>query len=89
MRHFKVEVTPEAKTDLKRYVYYVRSRLKNTQAARNILEDFRDTKARLSCCAEMLALPESEILRLRQLKRMNFLKHDYFLLYRIKEIVWK
>lgn len=31
----------------------------------------------------MLADPDSEILKQRKLKRMNFLKHDYFILYTI------
>ena len=48
------------------------------------MEDFIETGKKLSICAASLAEPESEELRKRMLKRMNFLHHNYFMLYRIE-----
>ena len=83
MRRFKVIVTPDAEEDLKRYVIYIRNKLKNPQAVKNVLYDFKETKKSLSSVAESLPDPISEALLSRGLKRINFLKHNYFMLYYI------
>ena len=83
MKKYKVIVTPDAEKDLNRYLDYIRDEFKNPQAIRNVLVDFRETKRALSSVAGSLAEPESEKLKERGLKRMNFLKHNYFLLYYI------
>ena len=48
MTRFKVYVTPTVKEDLRRYLGYVRKKLKNPLAAKSIAEDFRETKKDLS-----------------------------------------
>ncbi len=83
MKSFKVKVTPKAMDDIRKYINYIRDVKHNLQAARNVLKDFKNTQESLSLVAESLALPESEILKSRNLKRMNFLHHNYFLLYYI------
>ena len=90
MKNYKVMVTPEAEKELKGYIAYLRSVKKNPQAVRNVLNDFKDTKTSLGNVAGSLKEPESEELRSRGLKRMNFLRHNYFLLYYIgnDEIVY-
>lgn len=85
MRSYLVKVTPAAKEDLKRYLEYIQRKLKNPQAAKSVAQDFRETKNRLKNIAGSIAEPESEKLRKRKLKRINFQRHDYFLLYRIND----
>ena len=48
MKKFKVYVTPTVKEDLRRYLGYVRKKLKNPLTAKSIAEDFRETKKDLS-----------------------------------------
>ena len=83
MKSYRIKVTPEAIDDLKCYISYLRDVKHNPQAARNVLKDFKNTKDSLSLVAESLAVPESKILKSRNLKRMNFLHHNYLLLYYI------
>lgn len=85
MKSYKVVVTINAQEDIKRYLRYIRNVKKNPQAAKSILDDYIATRMHLSTCAAMLADPDSEILKQRKLKRMNFLKHDYFILYMIED----
>ena len=84
MKTYKVVVTADAKADLKRYRDYLINVKKSSQAAKNVVLDFRNTREQLETVAGSLADPESDALKARGLKRINFLKHDYFLLFRIK-----
>ena len=76
-------VTPDAEADLKIYLSYLRSVKKNPQAVKSVLEGFRNTKNDLKSVARSLPEPDSEKLKARGLKRINFKKHNYFLLYYI------
>ena len=85
MKKYKIIVTPDAKEDLRAYLSYLRIQKKNPQAAKNVLEDFRATKENLSSIADSLADPESEKLKEKGLKRLNFVKgHRYFVLFKIE-----
>jgi len=75
MKSYKVVVTVDAQEDIKRYLRYIRNVKKNPLAAKNILDDYIATRMHLSTCAAMLADPDSEILKQRKLKRMNFLRY--------------
>ena len=83
MKSLKVQVTPDAKADLKRYLSYLRKELGNKQAAKSVALDFRNTKDALSHVAVSLAKSDNDKLRAKGLKRINFGNHNYFLLYRI------
>lgn len=83
MKRYRVIVTPDAEAELKVYLSYLRNVKKNPQAVKNVLEDFRDTKNELTSVARSLPEPDSEKLKARGLKRINFKKHNYFLLYYI------
>lgn len=83
MKDYRVIVTPDAEEDLKAYLAYLRDRKMNPQAVKNVLKDFKDTKNHLRNVAASLAEPESLMLKQRGLKRINFIKHNYFLLYYI------
>ena len=83
MKHYKVIVTPDAEGDLQAYIAYLRHVKKNPQAVKNVLKDFRETKENLGRVAGSLGEPYSDELRKRGLKRINFLKHNYFALFYI------
>ncbi len=83
MNTYRVIVTDDAKKDFLRYRDYLIYVKKNSQAAKNLVNDYRETRKKLEIVAGSLKDPDSEKLKARRLKRINFLKHDYFLLYRI------
>lgn len=85
MKTYKVLLTADAREDLKRYLSYLKNVKKSPQAAKNVLNDYIDTRKELEKCAGSLADPDSQKLREWGLKRMNFLRHNYFMLYRIEE----
>ncbi|MBR1450688.1 MAG: type II toxin-antitoxin system RelE/ParE family toxin [Lachnospiraceae bacterium] len=84
MKMYSIKVTPDAKADLRKYLSYINNKLKNPQAAKNVADDFIKTKDSLKNLAGSLAEPDSEKLKDRGLKRISFMNHDYFLLYRVK-----
>ena len=57
---------------------------KSEQAARNLLNDFEATKTSLSNVAGSLKLCDNPKLRALGYRRINFLSHRYFMLYRIE-----
>lgn len=68
---------------LDKYIWYLIYIKGNRQ--KNILDDFEETKARLTKVAGSLLECENPRLRMLGYKRINFIKHRYFILYRIVE----
>ena len=85
MKRYRVVVSVNAKEDLRRYLRYLKEVKHNGQAAKNVMDDFRATRKKLSDVAGSLADPDSDKLKERGLKRINFLKHNYFILFCIKD----
>ena len=81
---YRVVITIDAEEDLDRYVRYLLFIKKNEQAARNLLDDFEITKQNLSRVAGGLKYCENPRLREQNYKRINFLSHRYFMLYRLE-----
>lgn len=81
---YKVVLMKDAEEDLDRFITYLLLEKKSEQAARNLLNDFEATKISLSNVAGSLKLCDN--LKLRELgyRRINFLSHRYFMLYRIE-----
>ena len=84
MKTYHVFITDDAKADLRRYTDYLKKIKNSPQAAKNIASDFRETRKKLENVAGILTEPASDVLKSKGLKRINFLKHDYFMLYRIE-----
>jgi len=68
---------------LDKYLGYLINRKKSSQAAQSLLKDFVETRESLEKTAGMIKDPDDEKLRIRNLKRINFRRHSYFLLFRI------
>lgn len=81
---YKVVMMEDAVADLDKFIAYLLLEKKNGQAARNLLNDFEATKINLSNVAESLKLCDNPGLRELGYRRINFLSHQYFMLYRIK-----
>lgn len=86
---YSIVMTADAEEDLDRFIQYLLFSKKNEQAAKNVLDDFEDTKKVLRSVAGSLKLCENPRLKELGYHRINFLRHRYFILYRIeKEFVF-
>ena len=80
---YKVMITSDAEADLDGFIRYLLFE-KSDQAASNVLNDFEATKISLSRVAGSLKLCDNPRLRELGYRRMNFLSHSYFMLYRVE-----
>lgn len=82
---YKIVLTKNAEEDLDRFIEYLIFEKKNIQAAKNVLNDFDATVKSLKYVAGSLKLCDNPKLRQLEYRRINFLNHRYFMLYRIVE----
>ena len=82
---YKIVITVDAEEDLDSYIRYLLFVKKNEQAARNLIDDFESTKGNLEQSAGALNLCENPRLRALGYRRINFMSHRYFMLYRIED----
>lgn len=82
---YKVVVTKDAEEDLERFIQYLIIEKKNIQAAENVLNDYDTTIERLKHVAGCLKLCDNPKLHRLGYRRINFLNHRYFMLYRIMD----
>lgn len=82
---YKVLITPDAEEDIDRFIAYLINEKNSKQAARNVLEDFEATIQSLSIVAGSLKLCDNPRLSELGYRRINFLSHRYFMLYRIEK----
>lgn len=82
---YKVFVTEDAEADLDSFIRYLLFVKKSRQVAKNVLDDFEATKELLSHVAGSLKYCENPHLREKGYRRINFLSHRYFMLYRMKD----
>ena len=80
---YKVVVTRDAEEDLDNFIKYLIIEKKNMQAAENVLNDYDATIESLRHVAGSLKLCYNSKLRQLEYRRINFLNHRYFMLYRI------
>ncbi len=81
---YKIVLMRDAEEDLDRFIEYLLFEKKSGQAAKNLLNDFEATKKSLSTVAGSLKLCDNPKLRELGYRRINFLSHRYFMLYRIE-----
>lgn len=82
---YNVVVTKEAEEDLDQFLNYLVTEKRNIDAAKNVLDDFDNTIEALKMIAGSLKLCDNPRLHSLKYRRMNFLKHRYFMLYRVVE----
>lgn len=84
---YRVVVTKDAEEDLERFIQYLILEKKSMQAAQNVLDDYDATIESLKHVAGSLKLCDNPRLCLLGYRRINFLNHRYFMLYRIVDNV--
>ncbi len=84
MKEFFVSSTWDADADTLRHYLYIRNVLMNPQAADAYLTDYDETRELLSKSAGSLRVGDHPLMRERELRRINFIRHDYFLVYHIE-----
>jgi len=81
---YKVNLMQSAEEDLDNFIAYLLFEKKNEQAAQNFLDDFERTKESLCHAAGSFKLCENAKLKALGYRRVNFLSHRYFMLYRVE-----
>ena len=81
---YNVVITEDAEQDLDRFIKYLLFVKKNDQAAGSLLDDFEITKNNLARVAGSLRDCSNPRLSALGYKRINFMSHRYFMLYRIE-----
>lgn len=84
---YKVVVTKDAEEDLECFIKYLIMEKKSMQAAKNVLNDYDATIESLKNVAGSLKMCDNPRLRQLEYRRINFLEHRYFMLYRIVDNV--
>lgn len=82
---YKVIITEDAEADMDKVVQYLLFEKKNEQAASNLLNDFEAAIDTLTNAAESLKMCENQHLKDLGYRRINFMSHRYFMLYRVEE----
>lgn len=82
---YNIVMTADAREDLERFIRYLLYEKQNRQAAKSVLDDFEKTVKVLKISADSLGLCENNRLKSMGYRRINFLSHRYFMLYRIVE----
>lgn len=80
----RVVITKDAQKQFEGYLKYLAFHIKSRQATKNVLDDFKETKNRLALVAKSLKYVENEQLRALGYKRINFVRHRYFMLFRVE-----
>lgn len=84
MQRYYVSSTWDADADTLRHYLYIRNVLMNPQAADAHLTDYDETRELLSKSAGSLRIGDHSLMKARHLSRINFIRHDYFMVYHIE-----
>lgn len=83
----RVVITKDAEDDLDRFFKYLIFEKESMESAQNVLVDYDATIETLKLVAGSLKLCDNPRLRQLEYRRINFLNHRYFMLYRIVDNV--
>lgn len=80
---YSVEISELAEKQYGEILSYIANQLKNSQAVKNVIDDFDSTVNRLEKLADKFGFCKSERLKVLGLHKIRFEKHRYLFLYRI------
>ena len=84
MKTWRVEVTPGVEERLTAILEYIsRDPLHNPDAALSVYLDFESTVRQIGLMGDRIPVGSHPIMRERQLRRINFERHRYYLIYRL------
>ena len=81
---YSIEISELAEKQYGEILSYIANQLKNSQAVKNVIDDFDSTVNRLEKMAEKFGLCKSERLKALGLHKIRFEKHRYLFVYRIE-----
>ena len=81
MQKYHVSSTRDADADTLRHYLYIRNVLMNPDAAEAYLVDYDETRELLSKSAGALRIGSHPLMKERGLRRINFVRHDYFMVF--------
>lgn len=84
---YRIVVTKDAEEDLDCFIKYLIFEKESMQAAQNVLNNYDATIESLRHVAGSLKLCDNPRFRQLEYRRINFLNHRYFMLYRIVDNV--
>lgn len=80
---YSVEISELAEKQYDEILSYIANQLKNSQAVKNVIDDFDSTINRLEKMADKFGICKSERLKALGLHKIRFEKHRYLFVYRI------
>ena len=80
---YSVEISELAEKQYGEILSYIANQLKNSQAVKNVIDDFDSTVNRLEKMADKFGFCKSERLKALGLHKIKFEKHRYLFVYRI------
>ena len=80
---YSVEISELAEKQYDEILSYIANQLKNSQAVKNVIDDFDSTVNRLEKMADKFGICKSERLKALGLHKIRFEKHRYLFVYRI------
>ena len=87
METYRIEITPDAETDVENCYRYIIGTFRSWETADAFLEDYCESLEKLRLVAGRLKTGEHPLMKSREIRRWNFLRHDYFILYTMKKNV--
>lgn len=80
---YNVIITEKSQEQLDNIISYCVNVLRNKQAAKSILSDVEQAYCRLEQFANVFPLCQDEYLNFKEYRKINLLKHDYVIIYKI------
>lgn len=87
MKTYRIKISPSAKQQFRRYIWYLVEKKKNLQAAAAVNNDFEETIDRLSTVAGSMRFCDDKELADEGIRKIFFKKHDYVVLYSLESDV--
>ena len=85
METYRIEITPDAEADVENCYRYILETYHSWDTADAFLDDYGETLEKLRLGAGRLKIGDHPLMQARGIRRWNFLKHDYFMLYTVRE----
>ena len=82
---YNIEVTDRTEKQIENAIQYLAVNLKSMQAAKNLMEDINQAFALLKAVAASFSFCEDSYLASKGYRKFALKKHDYLIIYRVKE----
>lgn len=87
MKRYQVQISPKAKSQLRKHLWYLVEKKLSQQAASAVADDFEDVVNDLEALAESHRLCDDSDLAAEGIRKVFLKKHNYVVLYSIEDVV--